>query len=344
MTFRCRAAADAAPHAGPGDPNGPPPHTGPQHRQLHPGICVAPPTSRRSSLRETRARSLALVGEACVFCGGAPAREHVYPKWFLKLWDATGPFKVEINGEPLRSRHSGQPVTSAKMWRVMLPCCGICNGDLDRLFEKPANSNVRVLMRDVQPLDDQVAVLNAARWVVKTLALAAHPAANHTAFASRTEKDKKGRNTWEEYPRTVLDSIKVGDIPADMSLWVAVTDPSKPGLPDPPFEEVFLRRTSRADGRGGSGRRKQRGFGWRTVALRSFSSSITRCTIWKHPFEPDGLVTRLWPDPPVRFDVRGHPVLNYRTRLADVFADGLFDHGLELGERSVGNGPPWSDW
>ena len=86
------------------------------------------------------------------------------------------------------------------MWRIMLPCCGICNGHLARIIEKPAKDPVRVLMRDVQPLNDQVAVLNAARWVVKTLALAAHPAANHTAFASRTEKDKKGRNgPWEEY-------------------------------------------------------------------------------------------------------------------------------------------------
>lgn len=291
------------------------------------------------------ARSLAPVDGACVFCGGAPdSPEHVYPQWFLKIWDDTGPFTVEINGEPLRAR-SGQPVTSAKMWRIMLQCYGICNGDLDRLFEKPAKDPVRVLMRDVRPLDDQVAVLNAARWVVKTLALAAHPAANHTAFASRTEKGKKGRNgPWEEYPRAVLDSIKVGDIPADMSLWVAVTDPSTPGLPDPPFEEVFLRRTSRADGRGGSGETRTTGFGLADGRVALFQLVYHPLHDLEHPFEPDGLVTRLWPDPPVRFDVRGHPVLNHRTRLAHVFADGLFDHGLELGERSVGNGPPWSDW
>jgi hypothetical protein len=178
-------------------------------------------------------RSVAPVVQACVFCGGTPdSPEHVYPRWFLGLWDDTGPFTVKIDGQPLRAR-SGHAAISLKMWRVMLPCCGICNGGLDRLFEKPAKDSIRVLMRDMQPLDEQTAVLNAARWVVKTLALAAHPDANHTAFASHTEKGRN--NPWEDYPRAILDAIKVGAIPTDTSLWFAVTDPGRPGLPDPPF-------------------------------------------------------------------------------------------------------------
>lgn len=129
--------------------------------------------------------------QACVFCGGtSDSREHVHPRWLLELWDDTGPFTFRIDDEPLRTR-AGQPAVSLKMWRIMLPCCGICNGGLDRLFEKPAKGPVRLLMRDMQPLNDQTAVADVARWVVKTLALASHPDANHTAFASRAEE---GRN------------------------------------------------------------------------------------------------------------------------------------------------------
>jgi hypothetical protein len=277
-----------------------------------------------------------------VFCGGTPdSPEHVYPQWFLGLWDGTGPFTIKINGQPLRTC-SGHPAISVKMWRVMLPCCGICNGDLDRLFEKPAKDPVRVLMRDMQLLDDQTAVLNAARWVVKTLALAAHPEANHTAFASRTEKRRN--DPWEDYPRAVLDSIKVGAIPTDMSLWFAITDPGRPGLPDPPFEEVLLRRTSRPDGMGGSGHMRTTGFGLADGRVAWFQLVYHPLHDLEHPFQSDGLVTRLWPDPPARLNVRGHPILDHRTRLAHLFVDGGFCHGLRLGERSSGNGPPWAEW
>jgi hypothetical protein len=210
------------------------------------------------------------------------------------------------------------------------------------LFEKPAKGPVRLLMRDMQPLNDQTAVADVARWVFKTLALASHPDANHTAFASRAEE---GRNDpWEDYPRAVLDSIRVGAVPADTSLWFAVTDPTKPGLPDPPFEEVLLRRTSRADDMGGSGQARTTGFGLADDRVAWFQLVYHPLHDFEHPFERDELVTRLWPDPPERLDVRGHPVLDHKTRLAQVFVDGGFCHGLRLGERSNGNGPPWHEW
>jgi hypothetical protein len=282
------------------------------------------------------------MGEVCVFCGGASdAPEHVYPRWFLKLWDDTGPFTAKLNGELLRTR-SGTPLTSTKTWRVMLPCCKICNGDLDRFFEKPAKRPLRTLLRDVRPLDDDADVRCAARWLVKTLALAAHPFANHTALMSRSAMDEKGSiSPWKAYPRIILDSVKVGDTPPDMSLWSAVTDPSKPGLSDPPFQEVMLRCTNRSDGRGGSGLTRTTGFGLADGRVAWFQLVHHPLHDLSHPFESAGLVTRLWPDPPGSFDISSHPVLDHSTRLADVFVDGLFVHGLELGERSIGNGPPW---
>ena len=194
--------------------------------------CGAMHSGFIATFRPGRTRSciLVLMGEVCVFCGSASdAPEHVYPRWFLKLWDQAGPFTAKLDGELLRTR-SGAPLTSSKTWRVMLPCCKSCNGDLDRFFEKPAKRPLRTLLRDVQPLEDVADVRRAARWLVKTLALAAHPSVNHTAFPSRSAMDGNGSiSSWGEYPRIVLDSFKIDEIPPDMSLWAAVTDPSNPG-------------------------------------------------------------------------------------------------------------------
>lgn len=290
-----------------------------------------------------RPRSLAEVKkEACVFCGQpSDAPEHVYPTWFLKSWDNTGPFSVHVDGAPVRAR-SGAPATSVKMWRVMLPCCLSCNGTLDSNFEKPAKEPIRRLLRDVMPLLDRADVHITARWLVKTLGLAAHPDANHTAFASRADTRKKNRNNpWGDYPRGLLNSLRVGLIPADLSLWLAVTNANERGLPDPEFEEVLLRCTRRADGEGGCGQTRTSGFGLPDGRIAWFQLVHHPLHDLTHPFEAEKLVTRLWPDPPTSLDIRVHPVLDHSTRLALVFSDGLFAHELQPGRRSIGNGTPW---
>jgi hypothetical protein len=110
-------------------------------------------------------------------------------------------------------------------------------------------------------------------------------------------------------------------------------------LPDPPFEEVLLRRTSRPDGMGKSGQMRTTGFGLADGRVAWFQLVYHPLHDLEHPFRRNGLVTRLWPDPPARLNVRGHPILDHRTRLAQLFVDGGFCHGLRLGERSSGNGP-----
>lgn len=287
-------------------------------------------------------RNVVAVRERCVFCGGTPdSPEHVLPNWFLRLWDDTGPFTMRINNEPLRTR-AGRLSTSLKMWRVILPCCRRCNGDLDRRFEKTAKGPLRQLLRDMRPIEDQDAVSSTARWLIKTLALTSHPSANHTAFSARAERDRN--RPWNNYPRAVLDSLKAGVIPTDTSLWLAVTEPYKPGLPDPPFENVLLRRTTRADGLGGCGRTRTMGFGLADGRVAWFQLVYHPLHDLEHPFEHHKLVTRLWPKPPARLDIGEQSVLDHKTRLAEVFIDGGFCHGLTLGERSNGNGIPWHEW
>lgn len=280
--------------------------------------------------------------QACVFCGDElDSREHVLSRWLLEIWDPTGPFTARIDGKQ-RVRKTGELVHNAKMWRVMLPCCGICNGDLDRLFEKPAKNPVRRLIRDMQPLEDQIEISNIARWAIKTLALLAHPDARHNALPSGAEGGPHG--AWRPYPRELLDSIKVGAIPTDTSLWFAVSDPNRPGQPDSAFEEVLLRHTSRADGLGGRGRARTTGFGLADGRLAVFQLAYHPLHDFEHPFERDGFVTRLWPNPPAHLEVQSHPAFDQGTRLAQVFIDDGFSHGLTWGQRSHGSGPPRDQW
>jgi hypothetical protein len=278
------------------------------------------------------------MAQQCAICGGpSNSREHVFPTWFLQLWDDTGPFTFRISGKPLRTR-AGAIKTSPKLWRTMLACCTICNGDLDRLFEKPAKDPVRRLMRDMQSINDHAEVENVARWAIKTLLLASHPEADQTAFASPADDERD--DPWDDYPRGVLRSIRVGTVPVDTSLWFALTDPARPGLLDPPFEDVVLRRTSRPDDLGGSGQARTTGFGLADGRIAWFQLAYHPLHDFEHPFERHGLVTRLWPNPPRCLEVRDHPVLDHQTRLAQVFVDGRFCHGLGHGQRSNGYGVP----
>lgn len=221
----------------------------------------------------------------------------------------------------------------------MLPLCVDCNGGLDRLFEKPAKDPVRRLLRDVQPLTDQAAVTAVARWAVKTLALASHPAARHTALASTTRDGDL--DPWSNYPRALLESIRQGDVAADTSLWFALADPAAPAPPDPSLEEVLLRHTSRVDGLGGTGQARTTGFGLPDGRTAFFQLAYHPLHDFEHPFERRHLVTRLWPNPPERLVVHTHPVLDRGTHLAQAFVGGGFCHQLDRGQRSTGCGPPW---
>ncbi|MFF7945040.1 hypothetical protein ACFZC5_35645 [Nocardia gamkensis] len=226
------------------------------------------------------------------------------------------------------------------MWRIMLPLCRACNGELDRLFEKPAKVPVRRLLDQTLPVTSAADVLAVARWVGKTFALAAHPASNHTAYASRREPEKKNVNgPWSPYPVTVLEAIRRGDLPDDSSLWVAVL--CEGGIADPDFDRVLLRHTYRRDGLGGTGWSRTSGYNiadTRCVAMFQFVHHPLHDFI--HPFEPGGLVTRLWPNPPARLDLSSMPVLALDTRLSSVFASSGFSHGLAPGKRSSGEGLP----
>ncbi|MFE3444178.1 hypothetical protein ACFXNW_14200 [Nocardia sp. NPDC059180] len=289
-----------------------------------------------------------MVGRSCALCGGTNnvTREHVYPSWFLKRWDATaavdGPFSTKINGVELL-RRDGAIATNPRIGRVMLDLCQSANGCLNTAFELPAKDPVRRLLDEGSPLLSPDEVHHLARWMVKTLLLAAHPASEHTAFASRRVNKKNTNSPWLDYSKKIADALEAGRLPDDATLWVAVTGPN--GQPDPDYEPVYLRHTTRADDEGGTGHVRTTGFnllgGDRMVLFQLVHHPLHDLT---HPFRGTGTVTQLWPNAPAALDLSTHRLLDHATRLSHVFLESGFSQGLRAGERSVGNGLPWMQW
>lgn len=148
---------------------------------------------------------------------------------------------------------------------------------------------------------------------------------------------------WLDYPGQITSALESGQLPDDVSLWVAVTGPD--GEADPLFEPVFLRRTMRGDGRGGEGHVRSTAFNLLgTDRMVQFQLVFHPLHDLSHPFSEAGMVTRLWPDPPSELDLSTHPVLDSITRLSQVFLDSGLSHGLGAGQHSVGNGSPWEEW
>ncbi|ANS31813.1 hypothetical protein R1CP_36035 (plasmid) [Rhodococcus opacus] len=309
--------------------------------------------------------------DKCALCGKeGDSREHVLPQWFLKRWEGQGKFTVDANHKPLHSRKgAGSPVTSEKIWRVMLPLCQRCNSELNQQFEGPAKEPVRTALDRLKPLTDLADVHNVARWVAKTLALGAHPDADHTVLASlpqdRDDADNghewlppestNRKNPWVPFPQPVQVAIRNGELPNDLSLWVAITDPGKAGLPDPDFEAVYLRETQASDGAGGAGFSAHTSWNVGDTSYRVENPDDDRLVWFQlvyhplhdfvHPFEASGLVTRLWPNPPSVLDLANHRVLDHTTKLTSVFRRSTAAIMLQAGQRCTGPAveTPWAE-
>lgn len=298
--------------------------------------------------------------DKCALCNqDGDSREHVLPQWFLKRWDRQRQFTVDVNQQPLRSRKgTGSPVTSEKIWRVMLPLCQPCNTALNLQFEVQAKEPVRAALDRLTPLTDPTDIHHVARWVAKTLALGAHPDTDHTVLASLTEDGladgdespapdwtnrKNRKNPWIPFPQSVRDAIRNGELPSDLSLWVAITEKDKDGLPDPNFETVYLGETQRNDGAGGAGFSAHTSWNVGDISYHVENPGDDRHVLFQlvyhplhdfvHPFEASGFVTRLWPNPPSTLDLANLPVLAHTTKLISVFRRSNVAISVQAGQR-----------
>jgi len=244
----------------------------------------------------------------CVFCG-SPATgqgEHVFPTWYLEPWDGQGRFTVEVNGAPIR-RRDGSIQRRDEATRVMLPVCGTdsaqdCNAWLNKSFEVPAKPYVRAVLDRLQVLD-AAATMALARWWAKTLLLSRHPASWSSFPGKRPAR-------WD-FPVDLLPAMRrTKELPADLTLWMAIVDDRAEAGRLPRRLRIDLPRTTREDGSGGRSQSALWGTqlpnGTRLVLQLVFHPLCG----FEHPFEAVGLATRLWPGPPSTLDVTAHPVLD----------------------------------
>ncbi|MET7487708.1 hypothetical protein [Streptomyces sp. NPDC005538] len=248
----------------------------------------------------------------CLFCGVAVRgrREHVLPSWFLKRHNGQGPFTTEVDGEPVA--YASGVVERDHLSRWMLPVCGKgeeqtggqdCNGWLNTVFEQPAKIPVRAALDDLEPVNGP-AVRAIARWSVKTLLLAAHPDLVHSAAPQR------GRSAWE-FPQDWLPGLRTtGDLPADLSLWLGVIDPSADEESRVPDEQLLLPRIHHPHAAGGPGQATNLGFGLPDGRMAQFQLLSHPAMDITHPAEEAGLVVKLWPQLPDRLDINALPVLS----------------------------------
>ncbi|MFM9462709.1 hypothetical protein ACKI1K_07625 [Streptomyces scabiei] len=278
----------------------------------------------------------------CLFCGVAVRgrREHVLPSWFLKRHNGQGPFTTEVNGEPVA--YASGVVERDHLARLMLPVCGKgeepaggrdCNGWLNTAFEQPAKIPVRATLDDLKPIDGP-AVRAFVRWAVKTLLLASHP------DAERSEPPQRDRSAWE-FPDDWLPGLRTtGDLPADLSLWLGIIDPSADEESRAPDEQFLLPRIHHPHAAGGPGQATNLGFGLPDGRMAQFQLLSHPVMEIGHPADEAGLVVQLWPLPPNRLDINALPILSGEDsrRIARTFVRGGTSIGLMPGQTRLPEG------
>lgn len=139
-------------------------------------------------------------------------------------------------------------------------------------------------------------------------------------LASVRDESKRFRSQpWDPYPFEICRGLSEGQIHPGLSLWVAVTAEAG-GRADPPFDPVYLRTTHRRDGAGGRGDSRMLGLSF-PGGLVNFQLVFHPLHDLVHPFESDGTVRRVWPNPPAHLDLKTLPRLRGDSRLGSVFLE-----------------------
>lgn len=268
----------------------------------------------------------------CIFCSWPSSKsgEHALPRWFQKRWSGEGPFTYEKNGEPITNRY-GAPTTTDHLPPILLPVCdrttspNDCNGTLNRLYEVAGKPVVRAVVDRSEILSTAVQVTDFARWWVKTILLLQHPACRN-AFPGVE------RPAWE-LPESMYRGLIKGVVPADISLWLAMSDDVQGSEQLPGTVRIYLPTTFNPEGGGGKPATLLAGFrqvGTRTLQIQTVVRPL--CD-FEHPFEQAGLATRIWPEPPERLDINDLPILGEegRRQFGALFVDGGFGVHLPAG-------------
>lgn len=268
----------------------------------------------------------------CIFCGRPSSKsgEHALPRWFLGRWSGEGPFTYERNGEPVTNRH-GAPRTADHLPPVLLPVCDLttsptnCNGTLNRLYEVPGRSVIEAVINRNEVLDSPAQVMDFARWWMKTILLLQHP-------ACRNSFPGVERPAWD-LPVSVYEGLIMGNLPFDISLWLAMFDDVHGSEQLPGAMRIYLPTTFNPEGGGGKPATLLTGFRQMSSRILQIQMVVHPLCDFEHPFDEAGLATRLWPKTPEYLDINDLPILGVegRRQLGALFVDGGFGVNLPAG-------------
>ena len=231
----------------------------------------------------------------CVLCKRARAShrgEHVLPQWYLRReLVGPGPYSWEAGGRPILDRR-GVPILLDEQQRTQLPVCEVCNGQLERNFERPAKDILSAWFDSDGTLAlSAEETRNVTRWLIKTLLLLAHPQARlaHPGLDRVAQTHRWSSALPAEYYAWMLTSeLSPADPPFGLSPWVFRRDLNDSSR-GPHRRGIYLPTV--ADGAVSIEFRVQQ------IVFHGMNVSLVYHPGWdiEHPLEVEGRAVRLWP-------------------------------------------------
>lgn len=240
----------------------------------------------------------------CALCGDVVSSrgEHVLPNWLLNRFDNQGRFSVYSGGKLVRTRKGA--ADREKLARVTLPMCGEgssnnCNEWLNQEFESSGKAAVEAAL-EWRPLSG-AQVQDFGRWCVKTMLLYVHP----DAVLSQDRQLRSDHSSFGGARQLARDIRTNSRIPPDVSVFAGAFDYSAPSNLVTSDVVEIPQRTTRADGAGGASFATTLGIG---SGLQDKRGIVLHLVIhpamdFDHPWEANGRLTRIWPDPPAAIDL-----------------------------------------
>lgn len=227
----------------------------------------------------------------CVVCQAAPSSrsgEHVWPMWFLRMFDGEGPFHVEVDGVP-QVKRDGALRTHTNLQGTRVPMCTACNEALGNSVEVSAKDIIRSARDDDADSRwmglDREAVAAVAEWFAKVALLSKHPDVSHDDPVMDRQADR-----WDHADPALYSWLAEGTgLPDGVSIFASRKHDN---APERPAGRIRLPRLVQWP----SG---SQALHHTEIGVLDLSIEIVHHGAWsiQHPRLGNGYV-QLWPDPP----------------------------------------------
>ena len=226
-------------------------------------------------------------GATCIFCVAPSSKsgEHVWPLWFLRMFNDEGPFHLEVGGEPHLKKNRTLR-TTANLEGLRVPMCQPHNAILNQRFEEPAKPIIRSAKQGVTDARWQnltaAKVGSMASWVIKVGLLSKHPRATFDNPAMDAQLER-----WSDFDSELFDWLVTGaPVPSDLTVFASFAS----SLVDPdPAGTLHVPGIIRADGVTRMSRHVA--FGFLDLSFDVLYHPMRRV---RHPLVP-GRAVEVWP-------------------------------------------------